>query len=157
MEFHKDDLSGEAIRELLRLHLASALQHSPPGSVHALDVDGLRRPDVSFWSCWQDGELLGCCALRELDPRHGEVKSMRTSPSHERQGVGARMLEHLLREARARGYRRLSLETGSGEAFAPARRLYARYGFEFCGPFGDYAEDPWSRFMSLSLPASGPA
>ena len=156
MEFLLDDLQGEAIRELLRLHLASALQHSPPDSVHALDVDGLRQPGVSFWSCWQDGELLGCCALRELEPGHGEVKSMRTVPQRERQGVGARMLEHLLLEARARGYQRLSLETGSAEAFAPARRLYARYGFEYCPPFGDYAEDPFSRFMSLRLPAVTP-
>jgi putative acetyltransferase len=153
MEFRLDDLSGEEIRELLRLHLASALQHSPPGSVHALDVDGLRRPGVTFWSCWQDGELLGCCALRELEPLHGEIKSMRTAPGHERRGVGARMLEHLLREGRARGYRQLSLETGSAEAFAPARRLYERYGFEYCEPFGDYGEDHWSRFMRLHLHA----
>lgn len=153
MEFRLDDLSGEEIRELLRLHLASALQHSPPGSVHALDVDGLRGPGVTFWSCWQHGELLGCCALRELDPRHGEVKSRRTAPGHERRGVGARMLEHLLREGRARGYRQLSLETGSAEAFAPARRLYERYGFEYCEPFGDYGEDHWSRFMRLRLHA----
>jgi len=157
MEFRRDDLSGEPIRELLRLHLASALQHSPPESVHALDVDGLRRPGVTFWSCWQDGELLGCCALRELEAGHGEIKSMRTAPQRERQGVGARMLEHLLREARARGYRRLSLETGSGEAFAPARRLYERYGFEYCEPFGDYGQDHWSRFMSLQLPAAASA
>ena len=156
MEFLLDDLQGEAIRELLRLHLASALQHSPPDSVHALDVDGLRQPGVNFWSCWQDGELLGCCALRELEPGHGEVKSMRTVPQRERQGVGARMLEPLLVEARARGYQRLSLETGSAEAFAPARRRYARYGFEYCPPFGDYAEDPFSRFMSLRLRAPRP-
>ena len=153
MEFRIDDLQGEAIRGLLRLHLASALQHSPAESVHALDLDGLRRPDVSFWSCWRDDELLGCCALRELDAGHGEVKSMRTAPGMERQGVGARMLEHLLAQARARGYRRLSLETGSNEAFAPARRLYERYGFEYCGPYGGYVEDEWSRFMSLSLAA----
>jgi putative acetyltransferase len=153
MDFLLDDLQREAIRELLRLHLESALQHSPPGSVHALDIDGLRRPGVTFWSCWQDGELLGCCALKELEPPHGELKSMRTVPGRERQGVGARMLEHLLAQARARGYRRLSLETGSTEAFAPARRLYERYGFEYCAPFGDYAEDPWSRFMTLRLDA----
>ena len=156
MEFRLDDLSGEEVRELLRLHLASALQHSPPESVHALDVDGLRRPGVTFWSCWRNGELLGCCALKDLDGTHGEIKSMRTAPRHERQGIGARMLEHLLAQAHARGYRRLSLETGSAEAFAPARRLYERHGFEYCGPFGDYAEDPWSRFMSLRLDTSAP-
>ena len=154
MEFRLDDLQGEPIRELLRLHLASALRHSPAASVHALDLDGLRRPDVSFWSCWREGELLGCCALRELDATHGEVKSMRTAPGLERQGVGALMLEHLLAQARSRGYRRLSLETGSNEAFAPARRLYERYGFEYCGPYGDYVEDAWSRYMSLPLAAA---
>jgi putative acetyltransferase len=156
VDFVLDDLQGEDIRALLRLHLASAQQHSPPGSVHALDVDGLRRPGVAFWSCWREGELLGCCALKELDRGHGEIKSMRTAPQHERQGIGARMLEHLLAQARARGYRRLSLETGSAEAFAPARRLYERYGFAYCPPFGDYAEDPWSRFMSLRLDATPP-
>jgi putative acetyltransferase len=157
MEFLLDDLRGDAIRELLRLHLASALKHSPPGSVHALDLDGLRRADVRLWSCWQDGQLLGCCALRELSPEHGEMKSMRTAPGHQRKGVGTLMLRHLLREARARGYRRLSLETGSNEAFAPARRLYEGHGFRYCAAFGDYAEDPWSRFMSLDLDATTPA
>jgi putative acetyltransferase len=151
MEFRRDDLSGDAIRALLRQHLASAALHSPPESVHALDIDGLRRPDVTFWSCWDDGELLGCCALKEIDAAHGEVKSMRTVDAHQGRGVGARMLAHLLAQARARGYRRLSLETGSAEAFAPARRLYERHGFEYCAPFGEYAEDAWSRFMSLRL------
>jgi len=157
MEFRNDDLSGEAIRALLRQHLESAALHSPPESVHALDIDGLRRPEVSFWSAWSEGELLGCCALKELDAVHGEVKSMRTTDAHQGRGVGARMLEHLLAQARARGYRRLSLETGSAEAFAPARRLYERYGFRYCAPFGDYAEDSWSRFMSLSLDPAAPA
>ena len=151
IEFRLDDLSGPEVRELLRVHLASALEHSPPGSVHALDIDGLRQPGVTFWSAWSEGELLGCCALKELDATHGEVKSMRTVASRLRQGVGARLLEHLLEQARARGYRRLSLETGSMEAFAPARALYARYGFEFCGPYADYREDPFSRFMSREL------
>ena len=151
MEFRRDDLSGEAIRALLRQHLASAAEHSPPESIHALDIDGLRQADVTFWSAWEHGELLGCCALKELDAAHGEVKSMRTADAHQRRGVGAQLLRHLLAQARARGYRRLSLETGSAEAFAPARRLYERHGFEYCGPFADYAEDAWSRFMSLRL------
>jgi putative acetyltransferase len=153
MEFRKDDLSGEPIRALLRQHLASAAQHSPPESIHALDIDGLRQPGVTFWSAWSNGELLGCCALKELDEAHGEVKSMRTVDAYQGRGVGARLLQHLLAEARARGYRRLSLETGSADAFAPARRLYERHGFEYCEPFGDYAEDRWSRFMCLRLPA----
>jgi putative acetyltransferase len=151
MEFRRDDLSGAAIRALLRQHLASAALHSPPESVHALDIDGLRQPGVTFWSAWSDGELLGCCALKELDAAHGEVKSMRTVDAHQGRGVGAGLLQHLLAEARARGYRRLSLETGSADAFAPARRLYERHGFAYCAPFGDYAEDHWSRFMSLEL------
>jgi putative acetyltransferase len=157
MELRKDDLSGEAIRALLRQHLASAAEHSPPESVHALDIEGLRRPDVSFWSCWEGDELLGCCALREIDTGHGELKSMRTADAHQGRGVGARMLAHLLQEARARGYRQLSLETGSAPAFAPARRLYERHGFEYCAPFGDYVADDWSRFMSLRLDTVQPA
>ena len=157
MDFRLDDLQGEAIRALLRLHLDSALQHSPPGSVHALDVDGLRQPGVTFWSLWSGSELLGCCALKELSPGHAELKSMRTAPQRERQGIGAAMLEHLLAQARARGYRRLSLETGSMQAFAPARRLYERFGFEYCSPFGDYSEDPYSVFMTRSVETGAPA
>lgn len=146
-----DDLSGAEVRDLLRRHVASALQHSPPESVHALDVDGLRQPGVSFWTAWQDGELLGCCALKEIDAGHGEVKSMRTVDTHQRRGVGARLLQHLIEEAVARGYHRLSLETGSMAAFAPARTLYARHGFEACPPFGEYVEDPYSVFMTRRL------
>jgi putative acetyltransferase len=157
VEFRQDDLSGEPIRALLREHLASAARHSPPESVHALDIDGLRQPGVTFWSAWSDGELLGCCALKELDAAHGEVKSMRTVDAHQGRGIGAQLLRHLLAEARVRGYRRLSLETGTADAFAPARRLYERHGFEYCEPFGDYAEDHWSRFMSLRLPATDAA
>jgi putative acetyltransferase len=151
MEFRIDDLRGAEIRALLRQHLDSAREHSPPESVHALDIDGLRQPGVTFWSAWQDGELVGCCALKELGDGHGELKSMRTADAHQRRGVGASLVRHLLAEARARGYRRLSLETGSMAAFAPARALYARFGFEPCPPFAGYAEDPYSVFMSREL------
>jgi putative acetyltransferase len=151
MEFRLDDLQGAEIRGLLMEHLASAREHSPPESVHALDVDGLRQPGLSFWSAWRGGELLGCCALKELDPLHGEIKSMRTVGAHQRRGVGARLLQHVIDEARARGYRRLSLETGSMAAFAPARALYERFGFEYCPPFDAYVEDPYSLFMTRSL------
>jgi putative acetyltransferase len=124
---------------------------SPPESVHALDLGKLRRPDITFWTAWSGSELLGCGALRELDPRHGEVKSMRSAAAHRRRGAGRAMLEHILREARARGYSRLSLETGSGEGFEAARGLYESFGFGCCPPFGDYVEDPYSVFMTKAL------
>jgi putative acetyltransferase len=151
MDLLLDDLSGPAIRALLEAHLRHMHTLSPPESVHAMDVDRLRAPDVTFWSAWEAGVLLGCGALRELDPRHGEVKSMRTIDAHRGRGVAAGILAHLLDRARDRGYTRLSLETGSMSAFAPARRLYARAGFEPCGPFGDYAEDLNSVFMTRAL------
>jgi putative acetyltransferase len=125
--------------------------HSPPESVHALDLEALRRPEITFWTAWQAGELLGCGALKALDAAHGEIKSMRTAKRHLRKGVAAALMRHILREARERGYRRLSLETGSPDAFLPARAMYERFGFEECGPFGDYVEDPYSVFMTIAL------
>jgi len=124
---------------------------SPPESVHALGLEALRKPDITFWSVWQNSELVGCGALKELDALHGEIKSMRTASLHLRKGVAARLLCHILDEARRRSYRRLSLETGSMDAFAPARQLYARFGFQPCGPFADYVEDPHSVFMTREL------
>lgn len=150
-EIRKDDLSGPEIALLLQEHLASMALHSPPESVHALDLDALRAPEVSFWSVWKGLELAGCGALKELDAYHGEIKSMRTASKHLRAGVAAALLEHILSVARKRGYRRLSLETGSMEAFAPARALYCRYGFELCEPFADYVEDPYSVFMTREM------
>ena len=122
--------------------------HSPPESVHALDVESLCAADITFWTAWDGSALLGCAALRELDPRHGEIKSMRTAREHLRKGVAAAMLEHLILEAERRAYARLSLETGSMQAFAPARALYERYGFAYCAPFADYVPDPNSVFMT---------
>jgi putative acetyltransferase len=151
VEIKVDDLSGPEVHELLREHLHDMHLHSPPGSVHALDLAALRRPEITFWTVWADGELLGCGALKELDPRHAEIKSMRTASAHLRRGVASRLLTHILEEAARRGYARLSLETGSAEAFEPARQLYARFGFSYCGPFGDYVEDPYSVFMTLAL------
>lgn len=151
MEIDVDDLTSPDIIQLLGEHLASATLHSPPESIHALDLDGLRQPNITFWSARQGSELLGCCALKELDSRHGEVKSMRTASGHLRKGVAARLLEHLLGEAARRGYRQLSLETGSMGAFAPARSLYRRFGFQTCGPFSDYVEDPYSVFMTTQV------
>ena len=150
-EIRVDDLNGAEVVALLREHLASMSQLSPPESVHALELEELQAPEVSFWSVWLGLDLVGCGALKELDTSHGELKSMRTASSHTRKGVAAALLEHMLGVARQRGYRRLSLETGSMEAFAPARALYSRFGFTLCEPFADYVEDPNSVFMTLEL------
>jgi putative acetyltransferase len=151
MNIRVDKLDGPEIVKLLREHLQSMYLHSPPESVHALDIESLRKPEITFWTIWQDSELMGCGALQELDPTHGEIKSMRTVTAHLRKGVAAAMLVHILEEARRRSYRRLSLETGSADAFAPARSLYTRYGFKFCSPFANYIEDPFSVFMTREL------
>jgi putative acetyltransferase len=150
-EIRLDDLRGSEIAALLQEHLDDMKLHSPPESIHALDLEKLRRPEITFWSLWQDGELLGCGAIKQLDATHGEIKSMRTSNRHRRKGVAARMLQHILDEAKQRGYQRLSLETGSPAAFVPARELYARFGFRYCGPFADYVDDPYSVFMTREL------
>ena len=154
MQIHLDDLTHPAVIALLREHLQGMTLHSPPESIHALDLDALRAPEISFWTAWQDDELLGCGALKQLDDGHGEVKSMRTAADHQRKGVAASLLQHILDEAERRGYQRLSLETGSAAAFAPAHQLYARFGFVFCKPFGDYLEDPFSVFMTRELRAA---
>ena len=151
MDIRVDDLSGPEIAALLAEHLRNMYERSPPESVHALGIERLRAPDITMWSAWQDGELLGCAALKELDSGHGEIKSMRTVTRHLRKGVGAALLRHLFAEAKRRSYRRLSLETGSQPGFAAARNLYARFGFEECGPFGDYVDDPNSVFMTRTL------
>ncbi|MCP1373718.1 GNAT family N-acetyltransferase [Dyella lutea] len=146
-----DDLQGAPVQALLREHLAGVALHSPPESIHALDLDGLRAPGMSFWTVWEGEELLACGALKELDAAHGEVKSMRTAAAHLRRGAARAMLEHVVAEARRRGYRRLSLETGTAAAFEPAHWLYAAAGFVPCGPFNGYVEDPYSCFMTRAL------
>lgn len=143
-----DDLAGPEIRALLEEHLADMHAISPPESAHALDLDGLRRPEITFWTAWSGNALLGCGALKELSPDHGEVKSMRTARAHRRGGVARAMLAHIVAEARRRGYERLSLETGSMAEFAPARSLYERFGFRYCEPFAGYVDDPNSVFMT---------
>ena len=146
-----DDLRGPEIADLLRAHLDQMAATSPPESRHALDLDGLRGPDVTFWTAWRDGTLLGCGALKELDGVHGEIKSMHTASVARGQGVAAAILQTILEEARLRAYKRLSLETGSMAAFRPAHQLYLKHGFEECPPFGTYVEDPNSLFMTLAL------
>lgn len=151
LEIRVDDLKGPEIRELLEEHLRNMHAITPAGSVHALDLGGLQRPEVTFWTAWSGGKLLGCGALKELDPSRGEIKSMRTPQAQRRLGVGRAMLAHIVDTARARNYKRLSLETGASEHFAPARTLYASFGFTPCGPFGDYKPDPHSYFMTREI------
>ena len=151
MRIELDDLSRPEIHALLQEHLDNMYELSPPESVHALDLSKLRSPDITFWTVWDGSLLLGCGALKQLTPTHGEVKSMRTPKLLRRRGAGRAVLAHILAEARSRGYRRLSLETGSQDAFKPAQALYASFGFNFCGPFGDYKDDPHSVFMALEL------
>jgi putative acetyltransferase len=151
MDIRRDDLRGPEIAELLQAHLQDMHRVSPPESVHALDLESLRRPDITFWTIWDAGVLAGCGAIKELDPQHAEIKSMRTASSHRRQGVAKQLLQHMLAEARQRGYTRVSLETGSMDFFMPARALYASFGFEPCPPFADYIADPNSVFMTKAL------
>jgi putative acetyltransferase len=151
MQIRKDDLTRPEVHALLREHLDSMRRLSPPESVHALGVESLRQPGMTFWTVWSDRALLGCGALKELNPQHGEIKSMRTAAAHRHRGVARAMLDHIITEARQRAYTRLSLETGSMTAFVPAHRLYASFGFEFCTPFADYRDDPNSVFMTRSL------
>jgi putative acetyltransferase len=146
-----DDPRRADVTALLERHLAFSHEVTPEGHVHALDVERLVDPAVTFFSARRDGELLGVGALRELDPTFGEVKSMHTAPAARRQGVGRAIVEHLLVVARARGYDRVGLETGTMEAFAPARDLYVAMGFTRCAPFGDYTDNPHSVCMTRAL------
>jgi putative acetyltransferase len=146
-------LDDARVVALLEQHVVRARAETAPGSAHALDLSGLRAPDVSFWSAWQGEELVGVGALKRLSAEHGEIKSMYTAESARGRGVGSAMVRHIVRQARERGMRRLSLETGSWPYFLPARALYARHGFVECGPFGDYREDPNSVFMTVGLEA----
>jgi putative acetyltransferase len=146
-----DDLSGPEIARFLEEHVRQMREISPPESKHALDLAGLRRPEVTFWSVHDGDELVGCGALKRLDARHAELKSMRTAVARKRGGVASLLMEHILAEARRDGFSRISLETGSAAFFLPARRLYAKFGFAVCEPFGDYRPDPLSTFMTRTL------
>lgn len=151
MKIRIDDLRGPEIAALLAEHLACMALVSPPESRHALNLDGLRQPGVTFWTVWAGDELAGCGALKEIDPAHGEIKSMRTATAHLRRGVANMMLQHIMAEARRRGYKRLSLETGSMAYFEPARNLYRKAGFKECAPFIGYKPDPNSNFFTREI------
>ena len=151
VEIGVDDPNAEDVRELLRRHVEFARDNTPPEDVHALEVNQLVDPGVTFYSYRRDGELLAVGALKQLDGRHAELKSMHTAAEARRSGVGLAMVEHLIGVARDHGFRRVSLETGSTQAFAAARSLYAQAGFTPCGPFGDYPPDRSNTFMTLAL------
>ena len=151
LEIRIDDLGGREIKELLMEHLRSLAEVTPPESRHALHLDELRQADITFWSVWEGHEVVGCGALKHLNAEHGEIKSMRTAAVHVRKGVASKVLEHIIAEAKQRGYRRLSLETGAIPYFQPAHSLYRKFGFNNCPPFADYIEDPNSLFMTREL------
>lgn len=151
LRFYEDDLAGTQIQALLAEHLGDMRSQSPPESTHALDLEGLRQPGVRFWTAWRGETLVACGALKRLGADHAEIKSMRTPAALRGQGAGKAMLTHLIDQARALGFSRLSLETGSMASFAPAQRLYRMFGFVECGPFADYRKDPNSVFMTLVL------
>ncbi len=151
MRIVADDLTGPQIARFLEEHVQEMLSITPPESKHALDLEALRGPDITFWSVMDGDTVVGCGALKRLDASHGEVKSMRTLAARKRSGIASLVLEHIITEARRMGLTRLSLETGSAEFFAPARRLYERFGFEYCEPFASYRPDPLSVFLTRTL------
>lgn len=146
-----DDLSGVQVKALIAEHLQGMAADSPPESIHALNLDGLKKPEITFWCAWEGEDLLGCGAIKELDPEHAELKSMRTASAHLRKGVARKILAHILEVATERGYKRISLETGSMDSFIPARKLYEEFGFQYCEPFADYTLDPNSVFMTKTI------
>lgn len=151
MKITLDDLKGPEIAALLQEHLDDMRATSPPESVHALDLDGLRQPNIRFWTLWDGNNLAGCGALKWLDAEHAEIKSMRTAAPYKQQGIASKILQHLINDAKSAGVKRLSLETGTMDFFNPARLFYSKFGFEICGPFADYRLDPNSVFMTKKI------
>lgn len=155
MDIRQDDLTGAATQSLLRLHLAGMHANTPAGHVHALDLSGLQKPEITVWTAWQGETILAVGALKRLDRKCGEVKSMRTHPDHLRRGIAARLLDHIIDVSRSEGLSRLSLETGAGPAFEPALALYRRRGFVNGSAFADYSPGPHSQFLHLDLFGAG--
>ncbi len=151
IDIRQDDLSSKQVQSLIAEHLSGMHSNSPPGHVHALAIESLRAKSVTFWTAWEDGVLCGCGALKELDSHTGEIKSMRTRATFLRRGVGQALLDEIIRVARQRGYSRLLLETGTGDAFEPAHALYRRNGFEPSGSFGEYSATDFNVFMAKTL------
>ncbi|MBE3659308.1 GNAT family N-acetyltransferase [Vibrio navarrensis] len=151
MEIRVDNLEGTGVLQLLEEHLRDMYATSPAESVHALDVEALKHPSITFWCAEKNGVVQGCIALKELASNHAEIKSMRTATSSRNQGVASQLLSHVVAVAKTRNYEFLSLETGSMDYFLAARKLYEKHSFIYCGPFGDYQPDPNSCFMTRKL------
>ena len=151
MQIVLDDLTSIEIMEFLKEHLFEVSLYLPPESIHVIDIGSLQKPNITFWSIWDKSRIVGCGALKELNPKHAEIKSMRIALTHRKKGVASRLLKYIIDEARKRNYSQLSVETGSMDAFLPARRLYMKHGFQYCEPFGEYIEDPNSVFMTIYL------
>jgi putative acetyltransferase len=151
VEIVVDDLSGPQIAAFLEEHVQEMRTITPLESKHALDLDGLRQPEITFWSVLDGGALVGCGAIKRLDDDHAELKSMRTRPARKRSGIASALLEYIIAESRRMGFSRLSLETGSADFFQPARNLYQKFGFDYCGPFAEYRLDPHSVYMTRTL------
>lgn len=151
VEIRLDDLSGVEIADFLEEHIKEMKAVSPPESKHALDLEELKKPEITFWTVWDGNFIIGCGAIKKLSSEHAEIKSMRTNIAYRGKGVASMLLQHILQEAKLRGYCRISLETGSMPFFEPARNLYRKYGFENCAPFAKYKEDPNSVFMAKDL------
>lgn len=147
LQIREDDLTGQAIANLIQEHLNLMCEVTPAATMYSLDLGSLRSPEITFWSAWQNNTLYGCGALKAIDASSGEIKSMHTAKAYRRQGIATTMLEHIIHQAQRRNYTQLYLETGAIPAFAPARALYERHGFEYRGPFGEYRDDPDSAFM----------
>ncbi|MEV6013555.1 GNAT family N-acetyltransferase [Streptomyces sp. NPDC051976] len=151
MKIVTDDLSGPEIARFLEEHVQQMRSLTPPESKHALDLDGLRKPGITFWSVLDGDALVGCGAIKRLDEGHAELKAMRITPARKRSGIASLLLAHIIAEAQRAGFTRLSLETGAAEFFLPARKLYEKFGFDYCEPFADYKPDPSSAFMTRKL------
>ena len=151
MDIRVGGLSDAAVLRLLQEHHEDMSKYSPAESIHALNLSGLENSAMTFWSLWDNGELAGIGALNELDMEHGEIKSMRTSTSYLRKGVAGKLLDHIIKQSTMRSYKKISLETGTADAFLPAQKLYKQFGFQECKPFSDYKLDPYSMFMTKIL------
>lgn len=151
MQIRVDDLTGKEIAEFLEQHISEMRAVSPPESKYALDLKGLRKSGITFWTVWNKDSLVGCGGIKKLDASHAEIKSMRTAPEYRNKGVATMLLRHIIEEIKSRNYQKISLETGSMAFFEPARQLYLKFGFVYCEPFANYKEDPNSVFMTKEL------